>query len=86
MQSPKPTMVDGVWYDLDPPAHVGDKVFRRVLCEYQVPGTSNEFSVRGVPDGGDQEEAFILMFTPTGSVRPYVSSNQAKMRIVRPKS
>lgn len=62
-------MEDGQWYFLDPSASVGGKTFRRVICEYQVPNSPKEYSVRGVPDGGDEEEAFILRFTDKGRVR-----------------
>jgi hypothetical protein len=84
--SPQRMMEDGTWYDLDPPANVGRKVFRRVVCEYQVPNNPNEYSVRGIPDGGSEEEPFILRFTPDGKVRPMRSANQASMRLVRPDS
>lgn len=83
---PKRMIENEGWYDLDPPAQIGKKVFRRVLCEYQVPGHPNEFSVRGVPDGGSKEEPFILRFTPNGKVRPFLSANQTQMRLVWPES
>lgn len=70
-------MQENMWYDLDPPANIQGKIFHRVLCEYQVPGHPNEFSVRGIPTGGTQVEAFILRFTDTGRVQPTCSADQS---------
>ena len=69
-------MKDGVFYDLDPPAVIHGKRFHRVKCEYQVPNIPNEYSVRGVPEGGEKEEPFILRFIEKGRVRAFRSKNQ----------
>ena len=73
-------MVDGQWYDLDPPASVAGKTFQHVMCEYQVPNHPNEYSVRGVPDGGNEEEPFILRFTGEGRVRV---TSAPKLRLIK---
>ena len=70
-------MEDGKWYNLDPPANVGGKTFRRVVCEYRVPGRPSEYSVRGTPDDTDKAEAFILCFSDRGRVRPILSDDQS---------
>ncbi len=69
-------MEDGVIYDLNPPAVINGKRFHRVKCDYRVPNNPNEYSVRGVPEGGEIEEAFILRFTEKGRVRAFRSKNQ----------
>ena len=69
-------MQDGVFYDLRPPAIILGKKFHRVQCEYQVPRKSNEYVVRGIPEGGEKEESFVLMFTQKGRVKPFRSENQ----------
>lgn len=74
---PPAQMEDGRWYDLDPPACVVEKVFRRVLCEYRVPNNPNEYSVRGTPDGSSKEEPFLLRFSGRGQVCPRLSANQS---------
>ena len=71
-----PVMEDGVFYDLDPPSVVQGQVFRRVLCEYRVPDHPDEYSVKGVPDGGTKEEPFLLRFTSQGRVRAVRSKDQ----------
>lgn len=74
---------DGVFYDLRPPAIVISKIspqvrkiFHRVQCEYQVPGKPNEYVVKGIPEGGEQEESFVLIFTQKGEVRAFRSESQ----------
>jgi len=75
-------MQDGVWYDLNPPAVVigkrgqGTRTFRHVLCEYQVPSNPNEYSVRGIPDGGTKEEPFIVTFIPNEKIKATPSQKQ----------
>ena len=61
-----PRMKDGDFYDLKPPSRVGGKIFPRVQCEYRVPNNPNEYVVRGIPDGGDKPESFVLRFTDRG--------------------
>lgn len=65
----QPQMTKGQWYELDPPSNIHGKRFSKVFCEYQVPAHPNEFSVRGVPEGGDKEESFILVFRPDRGVK-----------------
>ena len=62
-------MEAGRTYDLDPPANIKGKRFRRVTCRFQVPQNKNEFVVRGVPEGGSEEEDFLLIFKPDKGVR-----------------
>ena len=76
-------MQDGVFYDLNPPAIVvrrmspyTRKIFPRVQCEYHVPNHPDEYVVRGVPEGGDKEESFVLKFTQKGKVRAFRSESQ----------
>jgi hypothetical protein len=71
-----PQMVAGVFYDLDPPAVIHGKVFRRVMCEYQVPAKPNEYVVKGIPDGATDPESFLLIFTGNGKVIPKQSEDQ----------
>jgi len=66
----------GIFYDLDPPAVIGGKIFRRVECIFQVPGHPDEYVVRGIPDGGTTQESFGLKFTQQGRIKPVRSSNQ----------
>lgn len=66
----------GVFYDLRPPAIIAKREFHRVQCEYQVPGKSNEYVVKGIPEGEEKEESFVLIFTQKGKVRPFRSENQ----------
>ena len=75
-------MQDGVFYDLRPPAVILGKKFRRVQCEYQVPGKPNEYVVKGIPEGGEKEESFILRFTQKGKVKAFRSESQGP-KIIR---
>jgi len=74
-------MKDGVFYDLRPPAVVLGKRFHRVICEYQVPGKPNEYVVKGIPEGGEKEESFVLRFTQKGVVRSFRSEDQGSRTI-----
>ncbi len=74
--APPPLMQDGSWYDIEPPASWGGKKFPRVICEYRCPANPNEYSVRGVAEGGSNEEAFLLIFTPSGRVAVTLSNQQ----------
>jgi len=74
-------MQDGVFYDLEPPAVVSGKRFHRVMCEHQVPGKPNEYVVKGIPEGGNKEEPFILRFTQKGRVRSFRSEDQGPRTI-----
>lgn len=67
LESP-PKMKDGDFYDLKPPSRIGGKIFSRVQCEYRVPGHANEYVVKGIPDGGDKPESFVLGFTDRGVI------------------
>ena len=69
-------MKEGMFYGLNPPAMIGDKIFHKVQCEYQVPRRPNEFVVKGIPQGATEIESFVLRFTPNGRVRPLPSSEQ----------
>ena len=69
-------MQDGVFYDLRPPAIIAGKKFHRVQCEYQVPGKPNEYVVKGIPEGGEKEESFVLIFTQKGKVNAFRSESQ----------
>jgi len=69
-------MEDNIFYDLNPPAIIGGKRFHRVQCEYQVPNKPDEYAVKGIPEGGEKEESFILRFTQKGRVRALRSENQ----------
>ena len=59
-------MKDGQWYNLTPPSIIKGKKFPKVRCWYQVPSNPNEYVVCGVPEGGNEEETFILRFTDRG--------------------
>jgi hypothetical protein len=61
-----PIMKDGVFYNIDPPSNIQGKKFSRVQCEYKVPNKSNEYVVKGIPEGGNQPESFVLIFTDRG--------------------
>lgn len=61
-------MEKGEWYLLNPPSVVWGKIFKKVKCDYQVPGKPNEFIVSGIPEGGTKNEPFVLRFTEKGSV------------------
>jgi len=69
-------MEDNVFYDLNPPAIIGGKKFHRIQCEYQVPNKPNEYVVKGIPEGEEKQESFVLIFTQKGRVRPFRSENQ----------
>ena len=69
-------MEDNIFYELSPPAIIGGKKFNRVQCEYQVPNKPNEYVVKGIPEGGEKEESFVLRFTKKGGVRAFRSENQ----------
>ena len=69
-------MQDGIFYDLKPPAIIVGKRFHQVQCEYQVPGKPNEYVVKGIPEGGEKEESFVLRFTKKGRVRAFQSESQ----------
>jgi len=71
-----PQMNEGTFYDLDPPAVIKGKVFRRVRCEDQVSNSSNEFVVKGIPQEGTETESFVLRFTSSGRVQPSLSPEQ----------
>lgn len=64
----KKHMEDGKWYLLNPPSVICGKIFKKVQCEYRVPNKPNEYSVRGIPEGGIKNEPFILRFTENGRV------------------
>ena len=53
---------------LDPPSEINGKTFSRVICEYRVPGKEDEISVKGFPNEGGPEEAFILRLNGKGKV------------------
>lgn len=61
-------MENGEWYLLYPPSVICGKIFKKVLCEYRVPLYPNEYSVRGIPEGGTKSEPFILRFTEKGRI------------------
>lgn len=63
-----PKMRDGEFYDLRPPSRIKGKIFPKVQCEYRVPNHPNEYVVRGIPDGGDEPESFVLRFTDRGLI------------------
>lgn len=69
-------MQDGAFYDLRPPAIIVGKKFHWVQCEYQVPGKPNEYVVRGIPEGEEKEESFVLRFTQKGRVKAFRSEGQ----------
>jgi hypothetical protein len=60
-------MIDGSWYDLSPPVNVRGKEFSKVCCEYQHPKYPNEYVVKGIPIGENDEESFVLKFTEKGT-------------------
>ncbi len=62
-------MEDEQWYNLTPSAEIGGKRFSLVFCEFQHPKVSNEYVVRGVPDGEEEEESFVLRFSEKGRVK-----------------
>jgi len=69
-------MQDGVFYDLSPPAIIAGKRFHRVQCEYQVPNKPEEYVVKGIPEGGEREEPFLLRFGQRGKVEISRSESQ----------
>lgn len=75
-------MQDEVFYNLRPPAIIMGKKFHRVQCEYQVPGKPNEYVVNGIPEGGEEEESFVLIFTQRGRVKAFRSEGQ-RPRLVK---
>ena len=48
----RPPMEEGKFYDLNPPIVVNYRAYRRVRCDYQVPGSLNEFAVSGIHASG----------------------------------
>ncbi len=74
-------MEDTIFYDLRPSAIIAGKRFHRVQCEYQVPGKPNEYAVKGVPEGGEKEEPFVLIFTQKGKVKAFRSKSQRPQTI-----
>ena len=74
-------MEDNIFYDLDPPAIIGGKKFHRVQCEYQVPNKPDEYVVKGIPEGGEKEESFVLRFTQKGKVKAFRSKSQGPQTI-----
>ncbi|MCX6743977.1 MAG: hypothetical protein NTX82_00435 [Candidatus Parcubacteria bacterium] len=71
-----PQMIDGVFYDLNPPSHFLGKTFNRVMCEYRVPSHPDEYSVKGIPEGSTKPEPFIFKFTGRGQTVPRLSEDQ----------
>ncbi len=70
-------MEDGQLYKLTPPSQIKGQKFSEVYCEYQVPANPNEYVVRGIPEDGDKEDFFLLIFTDKGvSVTPIETSSQ----------
>ena len=61
-------MTDGKEYVLDPPANINGKIIRRAECEFRVPNQSDEYSLRGVPEGEDEPISFLLKMTGGGNV------------------
>lgn len=79
----QPQMTKGQWYKLDPPANINGKRFPKVFCEYQVSANPNEYSVRGVPEGGKKEEPFILVFKPDKGVKVTPSTPPPHLQVVK---
>jgi len=69
-------MEPGKFYDLQPPAEIGGELYDKVQCEYQVPNSPNEYSVKGIPRGGMEVKAFILRFKPDRGVTVTESKEQ----------
>lgn len=58
-------MMDGRFYDLNPPIEINKELYDRVQCEYQVPSQPNEYAGKGVPRGGTEIKSMVLKFTAT---------------------
>ncbi len=69
-------MVDGKFYDLNPPSRIGNEIYDRVQCEDQVPNNPNEYIVRGIPRGGTEPKSFVLRFNPGRGIRVTESEEQ----------
>ena len=86
-------MEKGVYYNLDPPAVIQEKgsterkVFKRVMCEHDVPKHPGEYVVNGIPEGGTKSESFVLIFSGNGRIVPNESKDQtptrSQIRLVR---
>ncbi len=62
-----PIMEDGKFYNIEPEIVVNGKIYHRVQCEYRNPGNPNEYSLCGIPEGGDRMQSFILNFAKDGT-------------------
>jgi len=76
-------MEKNVFYDLKPPAIVLGQKFHRVRCNFQVPGKPDGYVVRGIPEGGKEEEPFLLAFSKNGKVQASRSEDQNPLRSKR---
>lgn len=62
-----PIMEDGKFYNIEPEIVVNGKIYHRVQCEYRNPSNPNEYVLRGIPEGDDKMQSFILNFTNQGA-------------------
>lgn len=76
-------MEEGGWYLLNPPSIICGKVFKKVQCEYRVPNKPDEYSVRGIPEGGTKSEPFILRFTDKGKTVATRTDPPRRLHIVK---
>jgi hypothetical protein len=67
-------MVPGEFYDLDPPAKIGNEEFSRVKCITELP--DGRYCVKGIPVGGREEKLFNLRFVPNQGTNVSVSSEK----------
>jgi hypothetical protein len=74
--SDPPQMVDGMFYNLIPPANVNGELYDHVQCEYRVPNHPDRYIVKGIPRGQLDKKSFILRFSSIGRVRPILSEIQ----------
>lgn len=70
------SMQDGKFYDFNPPVKIGEELYDKVQCEYQVPNHPNEYVVRGIPRGSTEVKSMVLRFTATRGTRVTESATQ----------